>query len=84
MPMKKIGLPPLTNVLQCYSVLTMEARALKEWRRKHRLTQKQLAQALGVTTMAVAYWEQGRRGIPALLPLALEALENQLQKGGRQ
>lgn len=31
--------------------------------------------------MAVAYWEWGHRGIPSLLPLALEALENRLQKG---
>ena len=35
---------------------------------------------LGITPMALAYWEWGSRGIPALLPLALEALENRLSK----
>jgi len=44
------------------------------------LTQKGLALALGVTPMAVAYWEWGKRRIPALLPLALEALENRMRK----
>ncbi len=59
----------------------MEGRALKAWRQDQGLTQKGLAQALGVTPMAVAYWEWGKRRIPALLPLALEALEKRLQKG---
>jgi len=31
--------------------------------------------------MTVARWEWGTIRIPALLPLALEALENRLQKG---
>ena len=31
--------------------------------------------------MAVAFWEWGRRRIPPLLPLALEALENRFNKG---
>jgi transcriptional regulator with XRE-family HTH domain len=58
----------------------MERRALKAWRQEQGLTQKGLALALGVTPMAVAYWEWGKRRIPALLPLALEALENRLRK----
>jgi hypothetical protein len=41
----------------------------------------QLSKALGVITMAVAYWEWGYRRIPHLLPLALEALEYRLKKG---
>ncbi len=32
--------------------------------------------------MAVAYWEWGQRRIPALLPLALEALENRMKEEG--
>jgi transcriptional regulator with XRE-family HTH domain len=58
----------------------MEGRALKSWRQQQGLTQKRLALALGVTPMAVAYWEWGKRRIPALLPLALEALENRMRK----
>ena len=54
----------------------MEGKELKAWRKEQGLTQKGLAQALGVTPMAVAYWEWGERRIPPLLPLALEALEN--------
>ncbi|MGC2432678.1 MAG: helix-turn-helix transcriptional regulator [Desulfobaccales bacterium] len=59
----------------------MEGRALKAWRQEQGLTQKGLALALGVTPMAVAYWEWGKRRTPALLPLALEALEKRLPKG---
>jgi transcriptional regulator with XRE-family HTH domain len=59
----------------------MDREALRVWRRRQGLTQRQLAEMLGVSNMAVAYWEWGKRSIPALLPLALEALENRL-KGG--
>ena len=61
-----------------YSI--MDREALKTWRRQKGLTQRQLAEMLGVSTMAVAYWEWGKRSIPALLPLALEALENRMKK----
>jgi transcriptional regulator with XRE-family HTH domain len=58
----------------------MDKEGLKTWRRQQGLTQRQLAEMLGVSTMAVAYWEWGKRSIPALLPLALEALENRMKK----
>ena len=58
----------------------MDGKGLKTWRQEQGLTQKRLALALGVTPMAVAYWEWGKRRIPALLHLALEALENRLRK----
>ncbi len=59
----------------------MDGTALRTWRQKWRLSQAKLSKALGVSTMAVAYWEWGHRRIPPLLPLALEALENRFQKG---
>ena len=59
----------------------MDGTALRTWRHKRGLSQAKLSKALGVSTMAVAYWEWGHRRIPPLLPLALEALENRLQKG---
>ncbi|MBW1953986.1 MAG: helix-turn-helix domain-containing protein [Deltaproteobacteria bacterium] len=58
----------------------MDQLALKTWRQRHRLTQRQLAALLGVTPMCVAFWEWGKRRIPPFLPLALEAIENRLRK----
>jgi transcriptional regulator with XRE-family HTH domain len=59
----------------------MDGTELRKWRQKRGLSQAKLSKALGVTTMAVAYWEWGHRRIPALLPLALEALEYRLKTG---
>jgi transcriptional regulator with XRE-family HTH domain len=61
----------------------MDKDGLRNWRKEKRLTRKGLAGLLGVTPMAVAYWEWGARQLPALLPLALEALEHRLAKGGK-
>lgn len=58
----------------------MDGMALRNWRQKWGLSQAKLGKTLGVSTMAVAYWEWGHRRIPALLPLALEALENRMRK----
>ncbi len=58
----------------------MDGAELRNWRQKWRLSQAKLARSLGVSTMAVAYWEWGKRRIPPLLPLALEALENRMKK----
>ena len=51
------------------------------WRKKQGLTQRELAQFLGIDVMTISRWERGVRGIPALLSLALEALENRLNGG---
>ncbi len=39
------------------------------------LSQQKLAEALGVQRLAVIRWENGDRGIPPYLALALETLE---------
>ena len=62
-------------------IVIMDGTALRTWRQKRGLSQAKLGRALGVSNMAVAYWEWGRRRIPPLLPLALEALENRFNKG---
>ena len=33
--------------------------------------------------MALSFWERGKRRLPGLLPLALEALENRIKEGGK-
>lgn len=63
--------------------MTMTGHELKEWRRKRGLTQEGLARLLGVIRLTVARWETETRAIPSFLPLALEALANRMQKGGR-
>jgi len=61
----------------------MDRTALRTCRQKWGFSQAKLSQALGVSTMAVAYWEWGHRRIPPMLPLALEALENWIEKERR-
>jgi DNA-binding transcriptional regulator YiaG len=61
----------------------MKGKEIKEWRRKWGLTQEGVAQCLGVIKVTVARWETGTRAIPSFLPLALEALENRMEKGGK-
>lgn len=60
----------------------MTGKELQEWRQKWGLSQEMLAQSLGVFRESVSRWETGARAIPSFLPLALEALENRIQKAG--
>jgi transcriptional regulator with XRE-family HTH domain len=60
----------------------LEGAFLRKWRQERGLTQKRLAKVLGVSRVCVAYWETGRREIPALMPWALRGLENWLANGG--
>ena len=61
----------------------MTNREFKDWRTKWGLNQGKLAKALGVRSMTVARWEWGTIRIPALLPLALEALEYRMKEEGK-
>lgn len=45
---------------------------LKQWREANGLTQKQLAQILGVRINSVSNWERGLRGIHPWIPRFLE------------
>jgi DNA-binding XRE family transcriptional regulator len=61
----------------------MKRQDLKRWRRKWGVTQGELAKLLGTYQVTISRWETGSRGIPFLLPLALEALENRMKTGGK-
>jgi DNA-binding XRE family transcriptional regulator len=78
-----IPVNPLTSVYYLYIIKPMTNQDFKSWRKKWGLSQGKLAKALGVRSMTVARWEWGKMRIPALLPLALEALDHRLQKGGK-
>lgn len=62
----------------------MIGNELKLWRKRWDITQVELAKILGTYQVTIARWETGARGIPFLLPLALEALEHRLDKLARQ
>jgi len=56
---------------------------LKMWRKRWSITQVGLAKMLGTYQVTIARWETGARKIPFLLPLALEALDHRMMKGGK-
>jgi transcriptional regulator with XRE-family HTH domain len=58
----------------------MNGDKLKLWRKKCGITQVELARMLGTYQVTIARWETGARKIPFLLPLALEALEQRLNR----
>jgi transcriptional regulator with XRE-family HTH domain len=61
----------------------MEPGELRKWREGRGLARRELAKALGVHLMALAYWEWGKRRIPPFLHLALKALDLEFQQGGK-
>jgi transcriptional regulator with XRE-family HTH domain len=58
----------------------MTGDELIRWRKRHGLTQKELADLLGVRNMTIYRWECGMRSISPYLHLALEALEYRMKK----
>ena len=64
----------------------MTGKELKEWRRKHGLTQMELSKLLGVTWSTVARWEIGVRPISPYLHLALATIarEKKMRGGDRK
>jgi transcriptional regulator with XRE-family HTH domain len=59
----------------------MTGEDLFRWRKHHGLTQKELADLLGVRNITIYRWECGMRALSPYLHLALEALENRIMKG---
>jgi transcriptional regulator with XRE-family HTH domain len=58
----------------------MTVEDLLKWRKRHGLTQKELADLLGVRNMTIYRWECAMRSISRYLHLALEALEHRMKK----
>jgi transcriptional regulator with XRE-family HTH domain len=61
----------------------MTGEDLLRWRKRHGLTQKELADLLGVRNMTIYRWECGMRSISPYLHLALKALDMEIQKGDK-
>jgi DNA-binding transcriptional regulator YiaG len=61
----------------------MTKEELKKWREEHKVSQRGLADLLGVYQESVARWEIGTRKIPSFLHLALIGLEKTKMKGRR-
>ena len=55
----------------------MTPEELKAFRRKHGLSQEDLARLLGIEQSAVSHWETGRRKIPPYLFELLVCLEKE-------
>jgi transcriptional regulator with XRE-family HTH domain len=72
----------LDKIYQWYIINPMTGDDLLRWRKRHGLTQKELADFLGVRNMTIYRWECGMRSISPYLHLALEALEHRLKKEG--
>lgn len=62
----------------------MTGDELREKREALGMTQEQLATELKVAPNTVARWERGERSIPPYLDLALETIERNQAKKGRQ
>jgi len=66
---KKLTRPPLRR---------LTGEELRAWRKRHGLTQQELAWLLGLSREAISNWERGTRTIPPYLCLVLDVLEKHL------
>lgn len=55
---------------------------IKQFRVKYSLTQDALSRHLNVDRQSIHNWEKGRTPPPAMLKLALMALDEKLKEGG--
>ncbi|HFC97509.1 MAG TPA: XRE family transcriptional regulator [Thermosulfurimonas dismutans] len=60
----------------------LSGEELRAWRKKHGLTQAELAWLLGVSQSAIGKWETGDRKIPPFLSFTLSCLEREFLEGG--
>jgi DNA-binding transcriptional regulator YiaG len=83
---KKTLTAPLIVLPLATRAAEMKPEEFKRIRKRMRLTQAELARALGVSRAAVSRWESGERSIDSVLVLALEHLAERgpvRPKGGR-
>lgn len=55
----------------------MTGSELAAWRKARKVSQKVLAEILGVHILTVTRWETDARAIPSFLPLALRTIERE-------
>lgn len=53
----------------------MTPQELRDWRKQHQLSRKQLAEILGIHWMTVTAWEVGKQEPPAYLRYTLRGVE---------
>jgi transcriptional regulator with XRE-family HTH domain len=71
--------------IRVYAERMARGNDVREFRERHGLTQRRLADLLGVDPMTVSAWERGTRNPPALmLELALAELSRRLNKKSRR
>lgn len=68
-------LSPLVNVSQIDYLGVMTKEQFKAARARLGMSQSEIAAALGVTTVAVKHWEQGRRGVSVPMAKLLATLK---------
>ena len=60
----------------------MRPTELRRWLKAHPLTQRAVAERLGVHEVTLSNWVHGRLPIPKWVALALVGLDTTLRKGG--
>ena len=60
----------------------MKAAELRRWLNAHTLTQRAVAERLGIHEVTLSNWVHGRQPMPKWVALALVGLDVTLRKGG--